>query len=206
MKNIDYNYLCTVIGKLSGIPLRLYKDAQQLIYHSLVHLPKDPMNLYKKEIFDIKTHIGYFITPYFNYYGVVNSTPYKIVIGPSRQVSISDWDIRELAFKCDVIPDEVEDFVTGMKSIVRMPLESIMQIMGTMNYVMNDEKLGLGDITIYDTLQDDLKAKIETEHANQEFDFDIAAIQSQQTVHNALALEQTIMNIVRKGDTASLKE
>lgn len=206
MKNIDYNYLCTVIANLTGIPLRLYKDEQQIFYHSLVHLPKDPMNLYKKEIFDIKTNVGYFITPYFNYYGVVNSAPYKIVIGPSRQVSISDRDIREIAFKCDVVPDEVEDFVAGMKTIVRMPLESIMQIMCTMNYVMNDEKLGLGDITIYDTIQEDLKAKLETERANQYFDSDIAAIRSQQTVHNTHALEQTIMNIVRKGDTASLRE
>lgn len=206
MKNIDYNYLCTVIANLAGIPLRLYKDEQQIFCHSLVHLPKDPMNLYKKEIFDIKNNVGYFITPYFNYYGVVNSAPYKIVIGPSRQFSINDRDIRELAFKCDVVPDEVEDFVAGMKSIIRMPLENIMQIMCTMNYVMNDEKLGLGDITIYDTLQEDLKAKIETERANQNFDADIAAIQSQQTIHNTLALEQTIMNIVRKGDTASLRE
>ena len=31
-------------------------------------------------------------------------------------------------------------------------------------------------------------------------------IQKQQAVHNTLALEQTIVNIVRKGDTAALRE
>ena len=41
---------------------------------------------------------------------------------------------------------------------------------------------------------------------NIDYNYLCTVIQSQQTVHNTLALEQTIMNIVRKGDTASLKE
>ena len=169
MKNIDFKYLCTVIGNLSGIPIRTYENDKQVFYHSLVGLPKDPITPYLKDILAIEAHIGYFITPYFNYYGVVNFPPFRIVIGPSRQSAINNQDLKELAFKCDVAPDDVEEFVSSMKSIVHMPLLSIVQILCTMNYVMNGEKLSLEDITIYDTEQQDLKEKIESERANQKF-------------------------------------
>lgn len=205
MKNIDLNYLCTVIGNLSGIPIRTYKNHEQIFYHSLVELPKDPISPYLSDILAIETHIGYFITPTFLYYGVVNCRPYRIVMGPSRQSFVSDQDIKELAFRCDVSPDDVDEFVNAMKSIVQMPLSSIVQILCTINYIMNEEKLSLEDIQIYDTEQQDLKEKIETERANNNFNYDIEG-QSPQAIHNTLALEQTLANIVRKGDTAALRE
>lgn len=43
MENIDYTYLCNVIGNLTGIPIRLYKGNQPILYHAIVHLPKDPL-------------------------------------------------------------------------------------------------------------------------------------------------------------------
>lgn len=206
MKNLDYNYLCTVIGNMSGIPIRLYKNNRQIFYHALVNLPKDPMTAFKKDILSIDTHVGYYITPYFHYYGIVSDGENKIIIGPSIQTSNNEQTLRELAFECDVSPDDAADFIIGMKSIVSMPLDSILQILCTMNYVMNEEKLGLGDIIIYDAEQQDLKAKLEEERAKYNFDSDPATIRDQQNVHNTLALEQTIVNFVRRGDTTALKK
>lgn len=114
--------------------------------------------------------------------------------------------MKELAFKCDVAPDDVREFVVGMKGIVTMPLVSIMQILCTMNYVINDEKLSLQDISIYDAEQQDLKEKMEIHRANHSFDFNPTADRSQQVVHNTVTLEQMLVNIVRKGDTAALRE
>ena len=82
MKNIDYSYLCIVIGNLAGIPIRTFENNRQVFYHSLVELPKDPLTPYRNEILSIETHIGYFITQLFHNYGVVNCPPHKIVIGP----------------------------------------------------------------------------------------------------------------------------
>ena len=206
MKNLDYNYLCTVIGNMSGIPIRLYKNNRQIFYHALVNLPKDPMTAFKKDILSIDTHVGYYITPYFHYYGIVSDGENKIIIGPSIQTSNNEQTLRELAFECDVSPDDAADFIIGMKSIVSMPLDSILQILCTMNYLMNREKLGLGDIIIYDAEQQDLKAKLEEERAKYNFDSDPAAILDRQNVHNTLALEQTIVNFVRRGDTTALKK
>ena len=207
MKNIDLNYLCTVIGNLSGIPIRIYKNNNQVFYHSLVKLPMDPLTPYYSDVFAIKAHIGYYITPYFHYYGVLNCRPYKIVIGPSRHSSINDQELKKLAFNCDVAPDDVEEFVTSMNSIVQMPLSSIVQILCTINYVINGEKLSIKDVQIYDSEQQDIKELIESERINHKlYSFDTDDIQKQQTVHNTFALEQTLTNIVRKGDVAALRE
>lgn len=204
MKNIDLDYLCTILANLSGIPVRTYQNSDLLLYRSLVELPQDPISPYLSDILKIKTPVGYFITPLFLYYGIVNYEPYKIVIGPSRQSVLSNQDIKELAFQCDVNPDEVDEFVVAMKSIVQMPLSSIVQILCTLNYAISGEKLSLEDIQIYDAEQQNLSKKLETERAISNFNY--GSESSPQAIHNTLALEQTLCNIVRQGDTAALRE
>ena len=157
MKDLDYIYICTVIGNMSGIPIRLYEDNRLTFYHSFVYLPKDPLTPFENNILAIETHIGYFITPYFHYYGIVSDGKHKIVIGPTIQTANNEQTLKELASKCNVSSDDTIDFIIGIKSIVSMPLDSILQILCTMNYIMNDEKLGLEDIIIYDAEQQDLK-------------------------------------------------
>ena len=205
MKTEDVKYLCTTIGNLAGIPIRIYKDDKQIFYHSVVNLPEDPIIPYKNNILKIPDHIGYFITPKFHYYGIVNSGLYKIVLGPSRQWKANKTDLTELAFECDVPQDETENFITAMESLVAMPLNSVLQTLCSMNFVLNGEKLSLADITIYDEeqfrLSEEITAKQTETHYNEEND-----LSNDTAVHNTLALEQTIMNFVRHGDTIALKE
>ena len=206
MKSIDLQYICTTIGNLSGIPIRFYQGKQQVFYHSLVYLPKDPMDIYQEEIWNIKTHVGYFVTGHFHYYGIVNSGATKIILGPTRQVSGTDQELRELAFESDVPDNEIEDFVFGMKNIVCMPLETVMQMLCTINYILNEEKLELKDIAIYETEQTQLKNLLEQQLANQVFQQDSADNDSQLVTHNTYELEQTMLRMVRKGDSTALKK
>mgnify|MGYP004489081771 FL=1 len=205
MKIDDVQYLCTTIGNLAGIPIRIYKNIKQVFYYSLVNLPKDPIVPYEDKILKIPDHIGYFITPRFHYYGIVNSEKYKIVLGPSRQWTANKTDLSELAFECDVPKDETENFISSMESLVAMPLNSVLQTLCSMNFVLNGEKLSLADITIYDEeqikLSDEITAKQTETHYEETND-----LSNDTAVHNTLALEQTIMNFVRHGDTAALKE
>lgn len=205
MENLDLEYICTVIGNLSGIPIRLFKNNEEVFYHSLVNLPKDPFILYKEEIFKIQSHLGYYITPIFNYYGIVNFDENKIVIGPTRQIKASEKDLRELAFQLDLLQENADDFVRAMQSIIPMPLDSIMQMLCVVNHVFNGEKLKLEDIQIYDFNQTELKQSLENERTEKSFTA-LSEIQQQHEIHNTLAIEQTLMNIVRKGDTAALRE
>lgn len=205
MPKTDFEYLCGVIGNLSGIPVRMYEDGQRTYFSSVVRLPTDPLKLYEKEVLSVKAHIGYFITPSFHYYGVTGNDRIKIVIGPAIQTKSSDADLRRLAFECDVPQDEVPDFIAGMHAIVRMPLDSILQILCAINYMINGEKLGLRDIIIYDSEQQQLKAKLEAERSEQDFSNNPSRKEDAYP-HNTLAMEQTILNFVRLGDTAALRE
>ena len=203
MDKLDLKYLCTVIGNLSGVPIRLYDGERLKFSYAFVKLPKDPAELYLEEIWNIRESVGYFVTKIFNYYGIINSGSHKIIIGPTRQTGNTDQELRELAFQLDVPPEETQDFVAGMKSIIRMPLESIMQILCTMNYVLNGEKLSLQDIAVFDDQQDVLrKDAVEKQNAQQYSEENIPL----QDVHNTFELEQTVMTMVRKGDTAALRE
>ena len=200
MKNIDLQYLCKVIGNLSGVPIRIFHRGMLVFYHSIVELPKDPMVLYREDIWRVNTNIGYFVTRGFHYYGIVNSDEYKIVIGPSKQVPGSDQELRELGFQADIPAEDMDEFVEGMKSIVCMPLESMMQMLCTINYILNDEKLELEDITIYEAEQNDLTALLERQRSDHAF--------SRQPLpaHNTYTQEKQLLRLVRKGDTSSLRK
>ena len=200
---IDLTYLCTTIGNLSGVPVRIFEGKNLTFYYSQAYLPRDPMAVYRDRIFAAKAHVGYVTTPHFHYYGIVNSGQTKIVIGPTRQITETDQELRELAFRADVTADDMEDFITGMKSIVRMPFESILQMLCTMNHVMNGETLSIKDIAIYDADQEKLLADQGRQQAAQKLSIKVDEAQS---LHNTYDLEQLVMRIVRKGDTAALKE
>lgn len=205
MENIDLNYICTTIGNLAGMPIRIFQNSAQIIYRSVVYLPKDPITAFRDEILAVDSHVSYFVTPYFHYYGILNSGEYKIIIGPTFQVKQSDQTLRELAFLCDVTKDETKEFLDGMHSILPMPLDSILQILCVVNYIVNNEKLTINDIAIHEKEQEKLTMTAESERAIFQFDRDINTAELPE-LHNTLALEQSILNFIRQGDTLRLRE
>lgn len=203
MNQSDLNYLCGIIGGMCGIPTRLYKSGKPVFIHNAVDLPADPIVLCKDEIMAVTGHVGYYVTPDFFYYGIINYKDYKLIIGPARQL-YDDQTLSDLAFRLDIPPEKTAQFTAGMKSIISMPLESILQVMIAMNFVLNKEKLGLEDVVIYDEDQERLRQAMEREQLNKTIkQFDAAGDAVQ---HNTLATEQTIVNIVRKGDVQALDE
>ena len=198
MKKEDLIYLCTIVGNLSGIPVRLYHGGQLCFYHSVVSLPRDPVLLEQKKIKLPNNHIGFHVTSGFYYYGIVDSGTYRIVIGPSRQTAAQDQELRDMAFELDLPPDDVPDFLTGMKQIVRFPLESLMQMLCAINFMVNHEKLTLNDLIGGGESQFGLEEKRTGKRISEEGT-------PSEELHNTLAIEQTIMNIIRKGDVAALE-
>ena len=47
------SYICTVLGNLSGIPIRVFRGGELVFYHSLVKLPEDPMKVCARELMAI---------------------------------------------------------------------------------------------------------------------------------------------------------
>lgn len=202
MKAIDYAYLSKSMARLSGIPVRIYKNEKELCRSFPVNLPRDPIELYQKEIFDISAHVGYFCTPYFHYYGALNAGKIKIVVGPTAQIMANEQNLKELAFKMDLPQEEIPAFVTGMNSIIRLPVETVLQMLCTVNHFLNSgEVLELSDLAILEAQQEELKSGVEKRRTSKVYEEDPPA----NPKHNTLELEEALMSIVRKGDSVALR-
>lgn len=201
MKKSDLQYICTSIGNLAGIPIRIFEGEDKIFFHAALPFPKDPMETYREEIMTVREHIGYYVTPMFDYYGIINSESYKIVIGPSRQVPASENDLRRLAFLADVDQGDADLFLAAMKSINIMPLQSVMQILCVVNFSLNGDKLTLEDIQIHDQVQSTLGRQMFNEHMGHLAD----AAATEYSHNTAFGVEQTILNYVRHGETEGLK-
>ena len=85
MREYDLQYICRVIGDLSGLPIRGYRSGRRLHYHSVATLPVDPIVVCRDSIERITSHVGYYVTEQFHYSGVVNSgTSKSSSVLPSR--------------------------------------------------------------------------------------------------------------------------
>ena len=201
----DLNYLCRSIGSLAGIPVRAYKGKKLACFYSLSVFPKDPIAPYEGKILSIEDSLGYFITPYFQYFGIVKSKDAEIVLGPTSQVTPSSKDLQKLAFECDVPSDETNDFLLAMNNLLPFPLESLLQTMCSINFLLNGEKKTLADVTIYDEEQTRIEEELAKRQAEKRFNEE-AQRKSEATPHNTLFFEETLLNYVRHGETSALRE
>lgn len=204
MEKFDIEYICKAIGNLSGIPIRLFEKGEQTYFSSVVSLPKDPFVLYKEEILSAKSSIGYFVAPYFCYYGFINFGSSSLVIGPTKQTKHNEKDLRELAFELELDKEKTDKFLSSMKSIVNMPLDSLMQMLCVVNYILNNEKKNLMDISIIESKQESLKKETEEKKIESSYDSFISSSE-QNGLHNTFDLEGTIMKFVQNGNVEALK-
>jgi len=204
MEKEDLIYLCTAIGNLSGIPIRIYQNDERIFYYALVDLPKDPMIVYQNDIWTINSHVGYYATPFFHYYGIINYKEYKIIVGPTFQLESTEHELRNLAFQADIPVKEVDRFIMAMKNIVHMPLSSVLQMLCTFNFALNREKLTLEDITIYESEQRTLDQLFADRMVDNRWDDNQP--EKQEDVYTSYSVEQKLMDIISMGQTAALKD
>lgn len=201
--SIDLEYLCTIIGNMAGVPIRIYTDNVLSFYHSYVNLPKDPLQLCESMVLEIEDAVGYYITSDFDYYGVSRHGNQRIIIGPARQSPSTEQQLRKMAFDLGVAPDDMQEFLSSMKVIIHMPLESILQILCTIHYVITGQKIGLNDLSIIDSTQDAISKELIDAQATQILDnipIDIGS------THNTYKIEQQLTDMIRRGDTVRLEE
>ncbi|OUN36165.1 helix-turn-helix domain-containing protein [Lachnoclostridium sp. An76] len=198
-------YICTMIGNLSGVPIRIYKNRSLIFSHSVVWLPVDPICLCEDEILDIRSHIGYYTAQFFYSYGIVNYEDYSIISGPTRLTSARVQELRELAFLAGVPSEETDAFVSGMRAVISLPLESLLQMLLSVNFFLNEEMLEITDLTIREDEQQMYNAQLGREHAEHRYDQDLLDPAAQE-VHNTYRTEQTLLDLIEKGDVGALDE
>lgn len=117
-----------------------------------------------------------------------------------RQTENSTQELRELVFRTGVEPEDTEEFILAMKGIMRMSLESVLQMLCSINYILNDEKLELKDITIFDGEQSEMTSQLESarseDEADEAFSLSDAFIQRSERFNNLQQITNLQYNMV----------
>lgn len=210
MDTIGLEYLAKKLGALTGIPVRIYKGKEEIFYYSTVSIPKDPLLLYLDQVFSIKENVGYYMTKNLHTFGVVRKDDYRYIIGPSLEIQEDEKSLKIMAFDLGIEKNQTMDFINAVKSITRMPLPSLLEVLLAVNFFLNGEMKELHELTLSDSIQEELKHILEKETKGKEID---RVSQSQyeesppnQEEHNTYAQEQEIMMLIRKGETEKLKD
>ena len=199
MLNIeDIKYVCTNLGNLSGIPVRVYKNNEQIFYYSVIQILKDPFEIDKEQAFRLKDNITYYQNPYYYYYGIINVDDIKVVVGPARQLPISKQELKSISFSLGIPISSSDVFITQMESLVALPLMSLLQIMCMVNFSFTGKKESLESITIHESEQKLLQDEME------KVDVDRSWKENANGPYNALDIENRLLDMVMRGDVASL--
>lgn len=200
MNGIDYEYVARTLSRVSGIPVRVYKNGALICGAFPAELPRDPAERYKDRLFSINKHVGYFCTPDFHYYGVLCADDVRIVAGPTSEICDDDQKLKEIAFQSDVPSNDVGAFVEGMRAIKRIPVEKLLQILCSVNHFLNcGERLELSELSINESVQEEMKIRTEQKRTKRLYD------EPSIRPHDTLNVEEAIMSIVRKGDSVALR-
>ena len=204
MQNYDLNYICMTIGNLSGIPIRLYKNGQQVLFYSMVSLIKDPILPYEKEILMIEDKVGYYTTNNLNYYGILNIENHKIILGPTRFVPNTEQDLHEIALSLDIPAEHIDEFLSSMKSIVGLPLEFLIRMLCLLSYLYCGEATDLNELMIYESNQHSYEKELIEQQVNflSEEQVDVF----HQSIDNTYLTECTMTDIISRGDIAALEQ
>lgn len=202
MKKYDLKYLATIIGNLSGIPIRLFTNNKLYFFYSIINLKYDPFILYKEEILKLSDHIGYYVTSKYHYYGILNYKNNKLIIGPTSETPFQNNDLKDMALNLNIPFDEINVFINTMNEIITMPLDSITLMLCSINYMLNGEKKTIEDVNIKNIKQANYKKHFELERIEKDFE----SANNTTTIHNTIDLEKEIMQIVRKGNVEALQK
>lgn len=204
MEMEDLQYLCQVIGNLSGMPMRIYEGGRCVYSYSRTPLAVDPIVLAEEELLKLQDRVSYYITKDFYYYGTCTDGNRTLTIGPGRLTELTERELSRLAFRLSVPADRKEAFFQQMRSIVSMPLETVLQVMCSVNFAITREKLSPGDITIVSEEQSSLYRRISNEQM-----LEGTLIPDDVPEEDYLLnyqVETKIGDFVRRGDLSGLQE
>lgn len=189
----DYEYLASSLSSLAGLPVRLYKDGSFCgLYHHTIFKP-DLAILKEPEIFKSQEHVSYYVDENFLYYGLfrIKKDDVALLLGPVAQMAV---DLRAAAQILRSMGEHVNrsrELVDYFSSIPSYPLRIFLQILCTVNYFINGERLSVGQILLP---QNDPPVEPPRKQAPKQWQ------------HNTVALEEQMLSWVEHGRVEEIEK
>lgn len=192
----NLSFICKNLASLSGTPTRLYRDGQLIDQYAMVLFPVDPVKLHEAELLSLTDPVSYLMTRYDQIFGIVRSREYTIIMGPSGLAYFDEDQAARYAFMLELADDAAGKFISAMRSIPVLGMESFLRMLCLVHYYLNGEAVDISDLILHDrTLVG--AAYPQTEEDEQP---------PQTDVHNTMVFEQELLSYVRRGDIVRLQD
>lgn len=198
MEEEKHIYISRQFANMFGFPVRLYNKNELIFFHSTIDLIADPVILCLNEIKRKSEEVSYYVYNNIFYYGIVNCDQYKFVIGPVSELKLSDYEINKIGFLLDIQSSDMPLFISAMKSLSEIHLDTLIQIIILYNFSVNKTMCNISDVRIKDREQSGLSSYIKE---NENFDID-----KELFINNirSYAIEKDMIKKVMNGDVDGL--
>lgn len=147
---MDYDYLAQSLAALSGVPVRLYTKGQFTeLYHHTKFKP-DLAIAEEASIFRKPGNVNYYMDDNFLYYGLFRSSKddVSLVIGPVTQVKVDCTMAVNILHTMGESIGRAGELADYFAAIPVYPLRNFLQILCTVNFFLNDEKLDVSQLLL----------------------------------------------------------
>ena len=153
-------YISRQFSNMFGIPVRLYLNYELIYSFFPVELSVDPVSLCEDGIFCQNDEIGYYIYSNLYYYGIVKHGYYQFVAGPVSEINLTDYELKKLGLVLDIGADDLDSFVSSMKSLSGIHLDTMLQAIILYNFTVNHTMYDISDLRIEKNEQNNIASEI----------------------------------------------
>ena len=189
--NTDYGYLAYSLSSLAGLPVRLYRDGEFCgLFHHTKFKP-DLAILEEPNIFRSNDSVSYYMDENFLYYGLfrVRKDNAALLIGPVSQMPVTQPAAVKILRAMGEPAGRAKELTAYFSTIPAYPLRTFLQILCTVNYFINGEKLDVGQLLLEEEVA--MPEPIST---------------TETEAHNTMELEERMLSHVEHGRVEQIRE
>lgn len=194
---MDYDYLAQSLAALSGVPVRIYIDGKfEGLYHHTKFKP-DFAITEEENIFHNPGNVSYYMDENLLYYGLFRSTKDSVsmVMGPVAQVAVDRAMAVKILRAMGESVGRAGEIMDYFSAIPAYPLRNFLQILCTVNFFLNDEKLDVSQLLL-------TEEALPSVSFSEDRDEDAAP----HTTHNTDELEAVMLSCVEHGRVEEIRE
>lgn len=193
---MDYDYLAQSLAALSGVPVRIYIDGKFAGLHHHTKFKPDFAITEEANIFRNPGNVSYYMDDNFLYYGLFRSVKDSValVMGPVAQVTVDRAMALKILRTMGETVGRAGEIMDYFSAIPAYPLRNFLQILCTVNFFLNDEKLDVSQLLLVEEDQPNPPLKETPSH------------EELRTSHNTDEIEAIMLSCVEHGRVDEIKE
>ena len=150
---MDYDYMAESLASLTGLPVRLYHAGSFVTLYHHTRFKPDLAILEEPNIFQNSGNISYYMTDTFLFYGLFRAKADSIcfVIGPVSHMPPDRSLVNQILRSIGEPASRTTELLNYLTALPAYPLRNFLQILSTINYFINDEKVEVSQLLLADT-------------------------------------------------------